>query len=86
MEDSITKFIRKFHVSIVPSLTSLFLVNSLRFQGFQDFQVMTQVRLGGVQLFEQPNVEQSIFRNFENPNIKITKDELFDFSKKIIFV
>ena len=34
---------------------------------------------GGGQHFEQSNVEQPIFRNFEIPNIKRTKDELFDF-------
>ena len=35
--------------------------------------------MGGGQLFEQPNVERPIFRNFEIPNIKSSKDELFDF-------
>ena len=34
---------------------------------------------GGCQHLEQPNVERPIFRNFQISNIKITKDELFDF-------
>ena len=29
---------------------------------------------------EQPNVERPVFQNFEISNIKITRDELFDFS------
>ena len=33
---------------------------------------------GGGQNLERPNVERSIFRNFEISNIKMTKDELFD--------
>ena len=37
------------------------------------------VRAGGGQHFEQPNLERPIFRNFEIPNIKRTKNELFDF-------
>ena len=42
--------------------------------------------MGGGQLFEQPNVERPIFRNFEIPNIERTKDELFDFFNfKFIF-
>ena len=39
----------------------------------------TNFILGGGQTFEQPNVERPIFRNFEIPNIKKTKVELFDF-------
>ena len=35
--------------------------------------------MSGGQPFEQPNVERPIFRNFKIPNIKRTKDELFDF-------
>ena len=34
---------------------------------------------GGCQYLEQPNVERPIFLNFEVSNIKITKDELFNF-------
>ena len=34
---------------------------------------------GGGQAFEQSNAERPIFRNFEIPNTKRTKDELFDF-------
>ena len=34
---------------------------------------------GGGQYLEGPNVERPIFRNFEISNVKITKDELFDF-------
>ena len=34
---------------------------------------------GGCQDLEQRNKERPIFRNFEISNIKITKDELFDF-------
>ena len=37
------------------------------------------VKKGGSQHFEQSNVERPIFQNFEIPNIKRTKDELFDF-------
>ena len=34
---------------------------------------------GGGQPFEQVNIERTILRNFEVPNIKRMKDELFDF-------
>ena len=37
------------------------------------------IRMGGSQCLEQSNVERPIFRNCEISNIKITKDELFDF-------
>ena len=40
---------------------------------------MFNLNLGGGQPFEQPNVERPIFQNFEIPNIKRTKDELFYF-------
>ena len=35
--------------------------------------------MGEGQTFEKPNVKLAIFRNFEIPNMKRTKDELFDF-------
>ena len=35
---------------------------------------------GGVQNFESSNVELPIFRNFKITNIKIAKDQLFDYS------
>ena len=34
---------------------------------------------GGVQNLEWSNVERPIFRNFKITNIKITKDQLFDY-------
>ena len=37
------------------------------------------------QPIEQPNVERLIFWNFEIPNIKRTKNELFDFFKFIFY-
>ena len=36
--------------------------------------------MGGSKHLERPNVELPIFRNFEISDMKITKDELFDFS------
>ena len=36
------------------------------------------VCVGGGQILERRNVERPIFRNLKIPNIKITKDELFD--------
>ena len=33
---------------------------------------------GGGQNLERRNIERPVFRNFENANIKIKKDELFD--------
>ena len=41
--------------------------------------------MGGGQPFEQPNLERSIFRNFEISNIKRTKEEFNFFNFKFIF-
>ena len=35
--------------------------------------------MGGVRKLELSNVERPIFRNFKITNIKIAKDELFDY-------
>ena len=40
---------------------------------------MDSEKSGGVQNLERPHVETTIFRNFEISNIRITKDEIFDF-------
>ena len=45
----------------------------------RDFYVRTLKMAGRGQNLERPNVEQSIFRNFQISNIKKTKDELYDF-------
>ena len=47
---------------------------------FHSFEIIWTPNMGGGQPFEQPHVERPIFWNFEIPNIKRTKDELFDFS------
>ena len=42
------------------------------------FSLLVDV-LGGGQHLERPNIERPIFRNFEISNIKIAKNELFDY-------
>ena len=41
---------------------------------------------GGCEDLERPNVERSIFRNFEISIIKMTKDELFHFLFSNLFI
>ena len=59
----------------------LFIVNKY-FVGFNEKNVwlsLTNFSWGGGQNLEQSNVEWAIFQNYKIANIKITKDELFDF-------
>ena len=66
-------------VKISTFLSSFYFHTACIIKYIKIVKILEPENKGGSQLFEQLNVERPIFRNFDIPNIKRTKDELFDF-------